>query len=113
MDPQLKAQCRQTVTYAKPLAPDAAGQVSYGAAKTYCARVEPMYRDFSVGAGTQEKTSHMIILDECFPITESEAREMQLWLPGDVVDASTARRAKIVRACYGEFGTLDHWEILV
>jgi hypothetical protein len=108
----LKAQCRHTITYAVPSGLDSAGQVIVDVQATYPARVEPKYREVHFN-GAVERTSHMIIVDEGFPITIREARGVLFWLPEDDPESDPGRRAKEVKTCTDEFGLLDHWEILV
>lgn len=114
MDPQLKTQLRQVLTYASTATVDYAGQSQVGSPATTWARIEPRYREVPVGSSiVEERTNHMVICDETFPLSEWEARGSMFWIPADPYTGTTAnaRRAKVVTFCYGEFGELDHVEI--
>ena len=106
LDPSLKALLRQVVAYQSGATVDIAGQVQVGSAATQFARVEPTYREFTLN-GTSERSTHIVIMDETFPLTEPQAREALFTIP----TWPTARRPKMVRYCYGERGELDHVEI--
>jgi hypothetical protein len=113
MDPQLKAQLRQVVGYASTASLDYAGQVQVGSVATLWGRVEPRYREVPVGSGiVEERTSHMVILDEAWPLSEAETRVCQFWLPGESLSAP-GRRAKVVLFSPDENGVLDHVEVIV
>lgn len=114
MDPTLKAQLKQVVTYAAPSGVDVSGQTTVGSTATLWARVEPQYREFSVN-GTVERTTHIMIFDENFPMTEYATREAQFWIPATTsyAAADEARRPKLVTFCFDERGRLDHVELAV
>ena len=113
MDYSLKVQCKAVVGIATGATVDYTGQVQVGSPATYYARVEPKYREVYRN-GVIEKTSHMVILTEDFTATESQTRDMLVWMPGDSLGTtSAARRALIISPCYDENGSLDHWEVLV
>lgn len=113
MDPTLKRQLRQMITFCLSSGLDAAGQLTTGPRQTQRARVEPYFKEVQV-RGVQERTTHKVILDETFPATVREAIGMLLWVPEeDDPDVDPPRVPKVIKPCYGERGTLDHWEILV
>lgn len=113
MDPQLSAQLRQVISYATSSATaDAFGQTLVGSTATLFARVEPRVREVENDNGTFSRTSHMLVIDAVAGFTPTLAT--RLWL--DDVSASTAalaRQPKVVHPCFGERGSLEHWEILV
>lgn len=111
MDPVLKAQLRHVVGYASAASLDFAGQVQAGSVATCFGRVEPYYREVPVGSDSiDERTKHMLILDETFPLTESVCRSAWFYLPG-VPDQP--RRPKNVQYCYDENASLDHIEVML
>lgn len=113
MDPQLKSQCKAIVGIATSTTVDFSGQTQAGSTATYFCRIEPRYREIYRN-GVIEKTTHMLILTEDFDVTESQSRDMLVWLPGiSLGTLSVARRALSISPCYDENNALDHWEILV
>ena len=114
MDYQLKAQLRQILTFASAATTDIAGQTQYGTTATCWARIEPRYREVVVGNAIEERTNHMVVVDENFPLTDAQSRIASFWLPGyDATQADQSRRAKVAHYCYGEFGELDHVELVL
>lgn len=193
MDPQLKQQLRQVLSYATGASLDFAGQLQVGSVATVFSRVEPRFREVPVGGQVEERTNHFVALDSDWGVTEEAARNALYWLPGvstgyvpastvaelrefwiaamtdyspdyivtyvalstafsteaemetvtnDVAtlvvpdfgageaatvlatvsgqlvaetpaDVANSRRAKIVHYCYGEFGELDHIELVI
>ncbi len=114
MDYQLKSQLRQILAFASAASTDIAGQTLYGSVATCWARVEPRYREVVVGSAIEERTDHFVVVDETFPLTDAQSRTASFWLPGySTADSAQARRAKIAHYCYGEFGELDHVELVI
>lgn len=116
MDPQLKRQLRQVVAYSSTATLDYAGQsqVSAGSPATTWARVEARFREVPVGSSiVEERTSHIVILDESFPLSEWECRSSMFWIPADPYagSADNGRRPKMVLYCTDELGRLDHVEV--
>lgn len=113
MDPQLKAQLKQVVGYASTATVDYAGQVQVGSVATCFARVETSFREIPVGSGIiEERTRHMVIIDETWPLSQSETRVNQFWLPGDDI-TGPGRRANRVHFAVDENGALDHIEVML
>lgn len=113
MDPLLKAQLKHVIGYVTGATIDAAGQVQVVAASvaTCFGRVEPYYREIPVGSDiVDERTKHMVILDESFPLTEEACRAALFYLPAI---ASQGRRPKNVQYCYDENAALDHIEVML
>lgn len=112
MDPQLKSQLRQLITYANSTATaNAFGEVQVGSAATALVRIQPTRREYEQFDGTMERTTHMVIMDGCSTTPTFESR---FWLlEGSPNTAAMARRPKIIHPCFGEFGELDHWEIFL
>ena len=114
MDVYLKAQLKQVVGYASVATTDVAGQVQIGSIATVFSRVQPRYREVPVGTVIEERTTHMIILDETFPLTEAQSRGALFWLPSEPLsDSASGRRPKVTHYCYDEYGALSHVEITV
>lgn len=113
MDIQLKSQCKAVVGIATGATVDFTGQTQVGSVATYYCRVEPRYREVH-RSGIIERTSHMLIVPEELAVSESQARDMLIWMPGvSLATISEAKRALVVSPCYDEDNALDHWEILV
>lgn len=114
MDATLRKQCNREFAFALPDGSvDEAGQVQTGTLRYYKARVEPHFKEVFI-KGVEERTSHMLIVDERFPVTVREAIGIVLWIPGeDDPEVDPPRIPKVVHPCFGERGELSHWEILV
>ena len=111
MDYVLKAQLKHVVSYASAATIDIGGQVSVGTVATCFGRVEPYYREVPVGSDSiDERTRHMVILDESFPLSEAVCRQAWFYLPG-VPDQP--RRPKNVQYCYDENAALAHIEVML
>lgn len=96
---------------ASPATIDISGTVQVGSAATFFARIEPRFKEME-DKGVVEKTSHMVIMDESFTLTERQTQGMLIWLPPDSSsDATLARRVKIVTPCYDERGSFSHIEL--
>jgi hypothetical protein len=112
MDPQLKAQLRQTVYFSVSSATvDQYGQLqAFSTATAVSARVQPYTKEVALSNGDIVKTTHMVIMSETAVTPTFETR---LYLPGDPVTLPFARRTRQIHPCYDEFGDLDHWEVVV
>lgn len=88
-----------------------AGEVQVGSPATCFARIENRFREVPIYGGVEERTQHLVILDETFPVSETDTRDTLFWLPGTTVTTAFARKAKIVHFCPDENGNLDHVEI--
>ena len=114
MDISLKRQLRQVVAYASTSTVDFAGQTQVGSVATTWGRVEARFREVPVGSDIiEERTTHTVIMDETFPLSEWEARSTMFWIPADPYAGSSAngRRPKLVLFCTDEIGRLDHVEV--
>lgn len=111
MDYVLKAQLKHVVRYASTATIDIGGQVSPATSATCFGRVEPYYREIPVGSDSiDERTRHMLILDETFPLSEAASRAAWFYLPG-IPDQP--RRPKNVQYCFDENAALDHIEVML
>jgi hypothetical protein len=111
MDSTLKAQLKHVVRYTSAATIDVGGQVSHATSATCFGRVEPYYREVPVGSDSiDERTRHMLILDETFPLSEEVCRSAWFYLPG--VPAQP-RRPKNVQYCYDENAALYHIEVML
>ena len=114
MDPQLKSQLRHVVAYSSTGTVDYAGQTQVGSPATTWARVEARFREIPVGSSViEERTSHLVVLDEDFPLAEWECRSAMFWIPADPYTGSVdnGRRPKMVLYCTDKLGRLDHVEV--
>jgi hypothetical protein len=111
VDPLIKAQLKHVIRYASSASIDASGQVQTGTIATCFGRVEPYYREIPVGSDSiDERTRHMVILDETFPLSEAASRSAWFYLPGI---STQPRRPKNVQYCYDENAALDHIEVML
>jgi hypothetical protein len=109
MDHVLKAQLNHVIGYASAASLDFSGQVQVGSLATCWGRFEPYYREVPVGSDSiDERTRHMLILDETFPLPEATTRTTWFYLPGI---PEQPRRPKNVQYCYDENANLYHIEI--
>lgn len=108
MDPQLKAQCRQTIYVAKLASRDGFGDPTYGTPAAVLCRCELDEESSEAPDGQVLNTRHRIV-------TETEILKTdRVWLPGDSQADSTLARAVLkVQPCPGEDGTIDHYEATV
>lgn len=108
MDPQLKAQCRQTIYVATEAARSSFGDPSFNAAAAVRCRCEPDDEASKVTDGEQRITRYRIV-------TESKINTSdRVWLPGDDQTNATLGRTPLkVQECPGETGAIDHYETTV
>lgn len=109
MDYELRSMLGVTISYAAASSVSATGQVTWAAATTAAAYIEPSTRILEQADGTKVATSHMIVTEAA--ITTA----MRVWMPGDSAsDATKARRPLRVDTFYDVDGaTLDHYEVWV
>lgn len=102
MDPQLKAQLRETIYVSTQAAVDAAGDPSYNAPAARLARVVNKRDTVDKADGTTLKTDVAII-------TEAEiGLHARVWLPGvDQTNATLARVPRFSERAITEHGTID------
>lgn len=104
MDPQLKAQCAETVSVATVATADAAGDFTYNAATTLAARVVNVEQTHERADGTVVKTTIVIITENEIKLSD------RVWLPGDnPATASLARVPRFVEKAVTELGTTDFY----
>lgn len=108
MDPQLRAQLRQTIYIKARAAVDNYGQSTYGSASSAAARVEEERRRVERRDGTFVETTHRIYTETAI------AHEDRVWLPGDSAsDATLAREPQEVHKIVDELGSVHHYEVVV
>jgi len=104
VDPQLKAQLRETISVAAATGVDAAGDPSYAAPATRSARVVNVTETHERGDGTLLKTTIAIVTETAVSMTD------RIWLPGDSsADATLARVPRFIEKAIDEFGSLDFY----
>ena len=104
MDPQLKAQLKETINVAAATGADAAGDPSYAAAASRAARVVNVRDTIERADGTILKTTIAIITEAAINMTD------RVWLPGDsAADATLARRPRYIEKAVDEYGNLDFY----
>jgi len=105
MDPQLKAQCAQTIYVAAPSSTSNYGDQTYGSPTAVSARVEFEDREVTNASGEMLRTDTLLITEDAITL------DSRIWLPGvDESDATLARRAAKVIKLVDEKGALDHYE---
>lgn len=109
MDPQLKAQLRQTIYYAVPDLITADGSRSYGSATSCSARVEELSRRVLGPDGEERLSSHHIVVDS----TTTLGMGYRIWLPGVSTTQANARTPLSVAKAVDEYGNTSHWEVFV
>jgi hypothetical protein len=108
MDPQLKAQLRQTIGVAARSSVDSYGQATFGAASNVAARVEEERRRIERRDGTFVESTHRIYTETAITY------ESRIWLPGDSTsDATLAREPQQVHSIVDELGTVHHYEVVL
>jgi hypothetical protein len=108
MDPQLRKQLKQIITYVSSASINEAGQELMGSTATYWCRLENNVREIPVGSGVVEaRTEHFIIMDGEWPLSYSKTRSAQFLIPGE----DKYRRPKIVTFAVDEYGNRDHVEM--
>jgi hypothetical protein len=110
MDWVLKQQCKQTVYYTVPTGLDVAGQPTMAAATTYKVRVESRTKEVREPTGIQNKTSHIVICDEEFPVALTALDQVHFWLPWEAPTTHASRPVKAVSVCYDENSAVSHLE---
>ena len=104
MDPQLKAQLRETIYVAAASSVDAAGDASFAAAASRLARVVNISDTIEQADGTKLKTTVAIITEAEIPMNS------RVWLPGvDQSNNSLARVPRFVERAVDEKGNLDFY----
>lgn len=112
MDPQLKAQLKETIYVATASGADAAGDSTYNAPASRLARVVDVVdtSENTVGGQprTQVRSRKVIITEAAINLTD------RVWLPGiDQTDASLARIPHYVEKAVDEKGNLDFFRTTV
>jgi hypothetical protein len=108
LDPQLRAQLRQTIYVATATGSTSYGEQTFGAPVAALARVEPKDEETESDTGREDQSRWLIITEAT--ITELD----RIWLPGaNQTDATQARRPRKVYKAIGEFGEFWHYEIEV
>ena len=104
MDPQLKAQLRETIYVAAASSVDAAGDASFAAAASRLARVVNISDTIEQADGTKLKATVAIITEAEIPMNS------RVWLPGvDQSNNSLARVPRFVERAVDEKGNLDFY----
>ena len=102
MDPQLKAQLKETIYIAAIATADAAGDTTFAAPVSRSARVVNTQETHEATDGTKYKTDVAIITEDEIPLNS------RVWLPGvDQSNATLARIPRFVERATTERGTLD------
>tara|TARA_R110002020_G_scaffold64898_5_gene171770 strand:+ start:247 stop:573 length:327 start_codon:yes stop_codon:yes gene_type:complete len=102
MDPQLKAQCAETINVATISGADAAGDFSYNAAGSMAARVVNVEETHERIDGTIVKTTVTIITENEIKLSD------RVWLPGaNPATASLARVPRFIEKAINERGAVD------
>ena len=109
MDPQIKKQCRNILTFSMAIATNEFGTVSISSTATIYCRIESRNRILPVGAGiVEERTEHRCYLPETFPLNYNQACAAQYTLPFE----SEIRQVKTVAHMFDERGRLDYVELV-
>lgn len=108
MDPQLKAQCQQTIYVAQFSARDSFGDQTFGAPVAMLARVEAETQESDSPDGESRQSRFRVV-------TELEVRASdRVWLPGDdPTDGTLGREPMEIQGVPDERGNTDHYELLV
>jgi hypothetical protein len=97
----------KTVSYKAPSGVSSAGDLTYGATQTASARVEQYTKIVKTSGGEERQTTHRIVTEVEIPV------DARVWLPGETVTDSKARRAIAVNSAYLPGGGATLYETLV
>jgi hypothetical protein len=107
LDPQLKRQHNQLVSYALPTGTvNEAGEATFSTATANLMRCEPWEQVVEKWPGTFVVSSHRLYADGSFNLT----RYTRFWLPGSPVSPVLAREPVLFRALPDEYGNTSHYE---
>lgn len=111
LDPQLRAQLRQIITFAVSGATaNIYGEVSVGSTATAYCRRESRTRSIERADGTFQATrTPFIVLDSD---AATPTFETKYWLPGvSSTTAANAQHPKFIECCIDADGGVEHWEL--
>lgn len=111
LDPQLKMQLRQLISFAVSTATaNIYGEVTVGATATAFCRRESRTRSVERADGTFQATrTPYVVLDADAATPTFETR---YWLPGiSTATIANARHPKYIECCIDAEGAVEHWEL--
>ena len=111
LDPQLKAQLRQIITFAVSTATaNIYGEVSIGSTATAYCRREARTRSVERADGTFQVTRSPIVIMDADAGTPTF--ETRYWLPGtSTATIANAQHPRFIEVCIDADGGVDHWEL--